>query len=272
MQPCEACSPNACAPDRARHPRTSKEQARRKALPTPHKKSWLYAVVPNTALSVKRPRGHRREGESVGGLLRSGGLMGCSVGAKRNTEHHQTETECSPAKLVARTHVLPTERATHEQARSKQGASKAEGFAYTAQVRTQPLLGVVVGVGIGRGLGSPGSARLETRTRPMPKRWNVGNIHSIIHFFFRIIFSHDILIFHLYHFIVSYTQILVSIRVFDRGAKTSKNVYPLKSALIDWFSRRYKILQWHSDGGTTVPPIASAFSLTTILRFGIIFF
>lgn len=59
---------------------------------------------------------------------------------------------------------------------------------------------------------------------------------------------------------VSYTLILVSFGVFDRGAKTSKNVYPLKSALIDWFSRRYKILQWHSDGGTTVPPIAAHFS------------
>ena len=61
--------------------------------------------------------------------------MACSVGAQRNTAPHQTETECSPAKSGARTHVLPTEGDTHEQARSKQGASKAEGFAYTAQIR-----------------------------------------------------------------------------------------------------------------------------------------
>ncbi len=130
---------------------------------------------------------------------------------------------------------------------------------------------MVVGVGIGRGLGSFGFAKLETRTRPIPKRWNVGYIPSIINISIMIIFFHDILIFHLYHFSISYTQILVSIRVFDRGAKTSKNAYPLKYALIYWFSRRYKILQWHSNGGTTVPPIASAFSLTTIQRFGIIF-
>ena len=168
--------------------------------------------------------------------------------------------------------MLPTEGDTHEQARSKQGASKAEGFAHTAQVRTQPLKGVVVGVGIGRGLGSPGSARLEPRTRLMPKRWNFGYIHSVINIFCRIIFSHDIFIFHLYHFSVSYTIILVSFGVLIGGAKTSKNAYPPKYALIYWFSRRYKILQWHSDGGTTVPPIASAFSLTTIQRFGIIFF
>ena len=84
-------------------------------------------------ISVKRPRGHSREDESVGGLMRSEGLVVFSVGAKRNTEHHQTETECSSAKLVARTHVLPTEGDTHEQARSKQGASKADGIADTAQ-------------------------------------------------------------------------------------------------------------------------------------------
>ena len=168
--------------------------------------------------------------------------------------------------------MLPTEGDTHEQARSKQGASKAEGFAHTAQVRTQPLKGAVVGVGIGRGLGSSGSARLELRARPIPKRWNVGYTTSIINISIMIIFFHDILIFHLYHFSVSYTIILVSFGVLIGGAKTSKNAYPLKSALIDWFSRRYKILQWHSDGGTTVPPIASAFSLTTIQRFGIIFF
>ena len=250
----------------------SREQAKRRALPTPHKYAWLCVAVPNTALSVNRPRGHSSEGESVGGLQRSGGLMGCSVGAQRNTASHQTETECSPAKSVARTHVLPTEGDTHEQARSKQGASKAEGFAHTAQVRTQPLKGVVVGVGIGRGLGSPGSDRLEPRTRLMPKRWNFGYIYSVIHFSFRIIFSHDILIFHSYHYITSYTLILVSFVILIGGAKTSKNAYPPKYALIYWFSRRYKILQWHSDGGTTVPPIASAFSLTTIQRFGIIFF
>ena len=112
----------------------SREQAKRRALPTPHKYAWLCVAVPNTALSVNRPRGHSSEGESVGGLQRSGGLMECSVGAQRNTASHQTETECSPAKSVARTHVLPTEGDTHEQARSKQGASKAEGFAHTAQI------------------------------------------------------------------------------------------------------------------------------------------
>ena len=131
---------------------------------------------------------------------------------------------------------------------------------------------MVVGVGIGRGLVSPGSARLEPRTRLMPKRWNFGYIHSVIHFSFRIIFPHEILIFHFYHYITSYTLILVSFGILIGGAKTSKNAYPPKYALIYWFSSRYKILQWHSDGGTTVPPIASAFSLITIQRFCIIYF
>ena len=160
--------------------------------------------------------------------MRSEGLMAFNVGAKRNTERHQTETECRPAQLVARTNVLPTEGDTHEQARSKQGASNADGSADTAQVRTQPLKGVVVGVGIGRGLGSPGSARLEPRTRLMPKRWNFRYIHSIINIFFRIIFSHDILIFHLSYYIVSYTLILVSFGILIGGAKHQKKHIPPK--------------------------------------------